>query len=105
MSDPSKTSKRPYVYTNVDGEYLFCRAASIAEATEYFHEKAKRASWPKCRCGTRGGVFQDHIGISDECDRCAAASHAGECAQLSHAESGGGSEMMNDLWASRTFDE
>ena len=34
------------------------------------------------------------------CPRCDYFEHMSECADLDYAESGGGSEMVNDQWAS-----
>ena len=39
------------------------------------------------------------------CNDCLAEELAGEAASIAYAESGGGSEMANDLWASRVYND
>jgi ribosomal protein L37AE/L43A len=85
-----------YLYTNDNGDLVV--ATSKAQAEEIVGGKVSRAKGPRprCSCGKPVEVFRSGT-LSWQCEGCEAAEHAAECASLTYAEDGGGSEYANDL--------
>lgn len=84
-----------YLYTTDNGDYV--RAGSKAAAEAIVGDRVRRAKGPApcCQCGKPVEAYKDGT-LGYACEACSAEEHAAECASLAYAESGGGSESVND---------